>query len=189
MLYDGFDREPTAIRIKTLFFTSFGIGNVCFSYNRVAQLAKKNGDHKLSKICRLIAGDEMRHHHAYSEFVDRIFKVDPSEMMLAFNYMMKKKNHHASQPYSRIRRSHRRCFPSLLGICTAYWSLYFYGLCGNITKIDQPFGKIDKITNLTDEAEKARDYLMRLPDRMARLAERMKISAESHVFKWVNLLW
>src|SRR5690554_8072997 len=46
--------------------------------------------------------------------------------------------------------------------------------------------KIDKITNLTDEAEKARDYLMRLPDRMARLADRMKIADESHVFKWVN---
>jgi acyl-[acyl-carrier-protein] desaturase len=27
----------------------------------------------------MIAGDEMRHHHAYSEFVNRIFQVDPSE--------------------------------------------------------------------------------------------------------------
>ncbi len=42
-------------------------------------------------MCRLIAGDEMRHHHAYSEFVNRIFQVDPSEMMLAFQYMMKQK--------------------------------------------------------------------------------------------------
>jgi hypothetical protein len=39
----------------------------------------------------MIAGDEMRHHHAYSEFVTQIFKVDPSEMLLAFNYMMKQK--------------------------------------------------------------------------------------------------
>jgi hypothetical protein len=27
----------------------------------------------------------MRHHHAYSEFVNRIFQVDPSEM-IAFQY-------------------------------------------------------------------------------------------------------
>ena len=46
--------------------------------------------------------------------------------------------------------------------------------------------EIDKITNLTDEAEKARDYLMRLPDRMLKLAERMKVSEESYIFKWVN---
>jgi acyl-[acyl-carrier-protein] desaturase len=34
--------------------------------------------------CKMIA-DEMRHHHAYSEFVSAIFKVDPSEMMMLFN--------------------------------------------------------------------------------------------------------
>ena len=46
--------------------------------------------------------------------------------------------------------------------------------------------EIDKINNLTDDAEKARDYLMKLPNRMAKLAERMKVSEESHIFKWVN---
>jgi acyl-[acyl-carrier-protein] desaturase len=35
--------------------------------------------------------------------------------------------------------------------------------------------EIDKITGLTDEAEKARDYLMKLPARMARISERMTI--------------
>jgi len=46
--------------------------------------------------------------------------------------------------------------------------------------------EIDKVNNLSDDAEKARDYLMKLPDRMTKLADRMKISDESHVFKWVN---
>ena len=44
----------------------------------------------------------------------------------------------------------------------------------------------EKITGLTDEAEKARDYLMKLPGRMTRIAERMVVSPESHVFKWVQ---
>jgi acyl-[acyl-carrier-protein] desaturase len=38
----------------------------------------------------MIAGDEMRH-HAYSEFVSAIFRWIPSEMMIAFQYMMKQK--------------------------------------------------------------------------------------------------
>ena len=46
--------------------------------------------------------------------------------------------------------------------------------------------EIDKITNLTDEAEKARDYLMKLPSRMLRIADRMKLPESSHQFKWVE---
>ena len=46
--------------------------------------------------------------------------------------------------------------------------------------------EIDKVTNLTSEAEKARDYLMKLPARMARISERMVIPQESTIFKWVE---
>ena len=46
--------------------------------------------------------------------------------------------------------------------------------------------EIDKISGLTDEAEKARDYLMKLPARMARVSERLVIPQESHIFKWVE---
>jgi len=46
--------------------------------------------------------------------------------------------------------------------------------------------EIDKLTSLTDEAEKARDYLMKLPARMAKISERLVIPQESHIFKWVE---
>ena len=46
--------------------------------------------------------------------------------------------------------------------------------------------QIDKITNLTDDAEKARDFLMKLPARMARVSERLVIPETGHVFKWVQ---
>jgi acyl-[acyl-carrier-protein] desaturase len=46
--------------------------------------------------------------------------------------------------------------------------------------------EIDKFTGLTDEAEKARDYLMKLPARMARVSERMVIPPDSFTFKWVE---
>jgi acyl-[acyl-carrier-protein] desaturase len=46
--------------------------------------------------------------------------------------------------------------------------------------------EIDKISGLTDEAEKARDYLMKLPSRMAKISERLVIPQESYIFKWVE---
>jgi hypothetical protein len=55
----------------------------------------------------MIAGDEMRHHHAYSEFVNRNFQVDPSEMMIAFHD--EAKNRYASAFLERIwtKNKHR----------------------------------------------------------------------------------
>lgn len=40
--------------------------------------------------------------------------------------------------------------------------------------------------SLTDEAEKARDYLMALPDRMTRIADRIAVPQDQHKFKWVE---
>ena len=46
--------------------------------------------------------------------------------------------------------------------------------------------EIEKMGGLTDEAEKARDYLMKLPARMAKVSERLIIPVESQIFKWVQ---
>jgi acyl-[acyl-carrier-protein] desaturase len=46
--------------------------------------------------------------------------------------------------------------------------------------------EIDKIVDLTDEAEKARDYLMKLPARMQRIGERIVVPEEIFEFKWVQ---
>jgi len=42
------------------------------------------------------------------------------------------------------------------------------------------------LNSLTDEAEKARDYLMKLPDRMKRIANRISIPQDQTQFKWVE---
>jgi len=46
--------------------------------------------------------------------------------------------------------------------------------------------EIDKITGLTSEAEKARDYLMKLPERMYRITERIVVPNTQYSFKWLN---
>lgn len=44
---------------------------------------------------------------------------------------------------------------------------------------------IDKISALNEKGEKARDYLMKLPDRLTKLADRIKTPEIHYKFKWI----
>jgi acyl-[acyl-carrier-protein] desaturase len=185
LINDGFDIGTGRDPYKNFVYTSFQELATYVSHNRVAQMAKKYGDNKLSKMCKMIAGDEMRHHHAYSEFVNRIFQVDPSEMMLAFQYMMKQK---IVMPAHFLRESGQKISTAFEQFSDSAQRIGIYTAADYIDIMQKLMDKwqIDKITGLTDEAEKARDYLMKLPVRMARISERMTIPQESYIFKWVE---
>ena len=185
LIADGFDIGTGRDPYKNFVYTSFQELATYISHNRVAQLAKSYGDNKLSKICKMIAGDEMRHHHAYSEFVNRIFQVDPSEMMLAFQYMMKQK---IVMPAQFLRESGEKLSSAFENFSDSAQRLGVYTANDYIDIMQKLIDKweIDKISNLTDEAEKARDFLMRLPARMSKISERLIIPQESHIFKWVE---
>ena len=185
LIADGFDIGTGRDPYKNFVYTSFQELATYVSHNRVAQMAKSFGDNKLSKMCKMIAGDEMRHHHAYSEFVTQIFKVDPSEMMLAFQAMMKNK---IIMPAGFLRQSGERISAAFEHFSDSAQRVGVYTAADYVDILSKLNIKweIDKITNLTDEAEKARDYLMKLPARMTRVAERMIVPAEQHVFKWVE---
>lgn len=185
LINDGFDIGTGRDPYKNFVYTSFQELATYVSHNRVSQLAKKYGDNKLSKICRLIAGDEMRHHHAYSEFVSRIFQVDPSEMMLAFQYMMKQK---IVMPAHFLRESGEKIGTAFEQFSDSAQRIGVYTAADYVDILQKLIDKwqIDHITGLTAEAEKARDFLMKLPARMTRISERLVIPAESHIFKWVQ---
>jgi acyl-[acyl-carrier-protein] desaturase len=185
LINDGFDIGTGRDPYKNFVYTSFQELATYISHNRVGQMAKKYGDNKLSKMCRLIAGDEMRHHMAYSEFVDQIFKVDPSEMMLAFQYMMKQK---IVMPAHFLRESGNAISSAFEQFSDSAQRAGVYTAADYVDILRKLIEKwqIDKITGLTAEAEKARDYLMRLPDRMAKISERLVIPQEAHIFKWVT---
>jgi len=185
LINDGFDIGTGRDPYKNFVYTSFQELATYISHNRVSQLAKKYGDNKLSKMCRLIAGDEMRHHMAYSEFVDQIFKVDPSEMMLAFQYMMKQK---IVMPAHFLRESGQKISSAFEQFSDSAQRIGVYTANDYVDILRKLVEKwqIDKIDGLTAEAEKARDYLMKLPDRMARISDRLVIPEESHIFKWVK---
>jgi acyl-[acyl-carrier-protein] desaturase len=185
LIADGFDIRTGRDPYKNFIYTSFQELATYISHNRVSEIAKKHGNKQLAKMCKMVAGDEMRHHNAYSEFVDRIFKVDPSQMMLAFTDMMKKK---ITMPAIFLRESGGKIGTAFEEFSNTAQKIGVYTAKDYVDILNKLIDtwEIDKITNLTDEAEKARDYLMKLPSRMIRVAERMVVPDNNYKFKWVE---
>jgi len=184
LISDGFDIGTGRDPYRNFIYTSFQELATNISHKRVGQLAKNKGNKMLAKMCNVIAGDEMRHHLAYREFVNIIFEHDPSEMMLAFQDMMKKK---IVMPAQFIRESGEGIATAFENFSNAAQRLGVYTTYDYIdilSKLNE-YWQIDKFTSLTDDAEKARDYLMALPDRMTRIASRISVPQDQHQFKWV----
>ena len=185
LINDGFDIGTGRDPYKNFVYTSFQELATFVSHNRVALIAKKYGEKKLFKMCNLIAGDEMRHHLAYSEFVNQIFKVDPSEMMLAFQYMMKQK---ITMPALFLRESGEKIGSAFEAFSDSAQRIGVYTAADYVEILEKLNVKWDiaNINGLTAEAEKARDYLMKLPERMKKISERIIIPEEGQIFKWVE---
>ena len=185
LINDGFDIGTDRDPYRNFVYTSFQELATNISHKRVGQLAKKKGNKMLSKMCNIISGDEMRHYMAYRDFVKTIFDIDPSEMMLAFEDMMKKK---IVMPAQFIRESGQGIGEAFENFSNAAQRLGVYTTHDyiDILKKLNAFWEIDKIRSLTDEAEKARDFLMKMPDRMTRISERIKVPKDSYQFKWVE---
>ena len=184
LLADGFDIGTDRDPYRNFVYTSFQELATNISHRRTATLAKKAGCTQLSKICGVIAADEMRHAKAYSTFVTKIFEHDPSEMMLAFEDMMRKRivmpAHFLRQQGERIGESwvHFSDVAQRIGVYTTHDYIdIFEGLIND--------WKLSAITNLNDAGERARDYLMALPGRLRRIAERTRIPDTHYHFSWI----
>ena len=187
LISDGFDIGTARDPYKNFVYTSFQELATYVSHNNVAKIARKNGHKLLSKMSKIIAGDEMRHHLAYTEFVRQIFQHDPSEMMLAFQHMMK---HKIVMPAMHLRHSNEAkgsLFDQFSVVAQRAGVYTGFDYVDIIRKLNATW-EIDKITGLTAEAEKARDYLMKLPDRMYRITERIVVPDTKYDFKWMNPL-
>ena len=62
LIADGFDIGTDRDPYKNFIYTSFQELATYVSHNRVAKIAKDNGNKQLFKMCNIIAGDEMRQH-------------------------------------------------------------------------------------------------------------------------------
>ena len=185
LISDGFDIGTASDPYKNFVYTSFQELATYISHNNVAKIARKKGHKALAKMSKIIAGDEMRHHVAYTEFVRQIFAIDPSEMMLAFQHMMK---HKIVMPALHLRESFCQkgsLFNDFSTIAQRVGVYTGFDYIDILRKLNVAW-EIEKITNLTEEAEKARDYLLKLPERMYRITERIIIPKTKFQFKWLN---
>jgi acyl-[acyl-carrier-protein] desaturase len=184
LIKDGFDIGTARDPYKNFIYTSFQELATYFSHNNVAKIARNKGFKMLANMNKIIAGDEMRHHQAYVTFVKEIFVFDPSEMMLAFEDMMKYK---IIMPAMHLRESFGtkgtlfNDFSIVAQRNNVYTGYDYIKILEKLIKV----WEIDKITNLTEKAEKARDYLMKLPQRLYRITERSIIPDTKHDFKWL----
>jgi acyl-[acyl-carrier-protein] desaturase len=184
LIADGFDIGTDSDPYRNFIYTSFQELATNVSHRRTATLAKKHGNPHLSKICGLIAADEMRHARAYKSFVAKILEIDPSEMILALEDMMKKK---IVMPAHFIRETGEKIGQVYTHFSDSAQRLGVYTTNDYIQIFEDLLEewKIGGITSLTGQAEKARDYVMNLPDRLKRIAERTKIPELEYKFNWI----
>ena len=185
LIRDGFDIQTGNDPYRNFIYTSFQELATNVSHRKVAILAKEQGDRKLARMCGLIAADEARHATAYKNFSARIFELDPSEMMIAFEDMLRKKI---------IKPAHflREAGGELGGIWTQFSDaaqrIKVYTAQDYIDILDSLVEEWDigHMLDLNESAEKARDYLMALPKRLQRMSERMTIPEVPYKFKWIS---
>ncbi len=184
LLTDGLDIGTGKDPYRNFVYTSFQELATNISHRRVATLSKKSGNSRLAKICGIIASDEARHANAYMDFVRRIFEFDPSEMMLAFEDMMRKK---IVMPAHLLRESGGAIGELFAHFSDAAQRIQVYTTQDyiNILRSLLVDWEIDKIAGINEKAEKARDYLMTLPDRLQRISDRIKIPQKQYQFKWI----
>jgi acyl-[acyl-carrier-protein] desaturase len=184
LLADGFEIGTGTDPYRNFIYTSFQELATNISHRRVASQAKKYGDTLLSKMCGVIAADEARHAKAYKYFISKIFEIDPSEAMVAFEDMMRKKivmpAHFLREIGLRVGQTfgHFTDAAQRLGIYTAVDYV-------NILKDLLDEWHIDSAKELNEAGEKARDYLMNLPGRLLRVADRMKNPMLEYKFSWI----
>ena len=185
LLQDGIEIGTGNDPYRNFIYTSFQELATNVSHRRVAAFSKKEGDKLLAKMCGVIAADEARHAKAYMSFISKAIEVDPSEVMLAFEDMMRKK---IVMPALLLRESGEPQGEAFSHFSDAAQRLGVYTAIDYVDILKELLAewKIESVKELNEAGERARDYLVRLPDRLLRLADRMKIPEKSYSFKWIH---
>lgn len=183
LIADGFNNGAGSDPYRNFVYTSFQEMATNISHRRVATIAKQEGSNILSKLCGLVAADEARHAKAYKTFVSKIFEIDSNEMMLAFEDMMRQK---IAMPAQYLREMGDKIntfsnFSDAAQRIGVYTSMDYVDILKSL--IEE--WEIEGIRGLNEQGEKARDYVMRLPDRLTRLSERMRIPDTEFKFNWI----
>jgi acyl-[acyl-carrier-protein] desaturase len=188
LINDGGDTQTENDPYKTFVYTSFQEIATRISHLNVGKIARSVGAERLYKLSSKIAGDENRHARAYKLFISKFMEVDPSETVIAFSEMMKRK---IVMPAMYMRERGREMgdtfkkFEVVAGRTGVYTTRDYIDIIENLVKD----WDIEHVTGLTPAAAKAQDYLCGLPDRYRKVLDRFKKPddvVEDFTFSWLN---
>lgn len=182
LIHNGIDLQTAADPYNGLIYTSFQERATKISHVNTGKIAFKSGDTLLAKICNTIAGEEALHEKAYKFFMSKVFESDPNGGLAAFVQMMKKK---IVMPASLMDfgtdKKQYINYASITQKIGVYTSHDYANIIDHLVK----FWGIDKLKGLSDEGNKAQDFLSNLSERYFKLAERLQETTEVQLI-WLN---
>ena len=90
LIANGFNPKTHPNPYAGLIYTSFQERATKISHMNVGQLAQRNGDTHLGKICKRIAGDEARHETFYTRIMSEVMERDPERGVLVFGDVLRR---------------------------------------------------------------------------------------------------
>lgn len=187
LIWDGGDTETENDPYRTFIYTSFQEIATRVSHLNVGKLARAAGAESLYQLCSRVAGDEQRHARAYSAFIGKFLEVDPNEVVLAFQDMMKKK---ITMPARYMRERGAAVGETFRKFEVVATRTGIYTPLDYITIIEDLLKRwdIEHLSGLNAAAAQAQDYLCRLPGRYRKLLDRMRKPVDDApvTFTWFN---
>lgn len=193
LITSGFNPGARQDPYRGFLYTSFQERATKISHGNVGRLARESGDKNLARICAKIAGDEGRHEIAYQKFVEEILKRDPDGIIHEFADIMRNQivmpaelmtdgsDPHLYENFSTVAQQ--------LGVYTA---IDYADIMEHLVKR----WDLEHLTGLSEEAEKDREYVCKLPERYRKLATRSmnkakkasadKVPEAKMVFSWIK---
>lgn len=188
LISDGGDTQTMNDPYRTFIYTSFQEIATRVSHLNVGLKARQAGATRMYEMCKRIAGDENRHARAYRTFIQKFLEVDPNEVVLAFEDMMRKK---ITMPAMYMRERGMAMgdtFTKFEKIATRsgiYTPADYVAILEDLLK----GWDIEHLTDLSPAAAKAQDYLCNLPERYRKIVERFRLkdADQNYRFSWLDL--
>ena len=171
---------------KLMVYTSFQEKATQVSHLGTAKIAKKEGDERLHDICVAIAMDEARHFSFYKGVMKDIFEKDENGAMTAYAKVMKST---IPMPATNISSSHNpNLFTDFSEVAQSIGVYTAIDYANIMEQLNNDWDIANRAVT-SDEAVKSQEYLMKLPGRYLRLANRRKDNSfefDSSKFDWIK---
>jgi len=169
LITNGFNPGAQKDPYRGFVYTSFQERATKISHGNVGKLARQAGDLNLSRICAIIAGDEGRHEKAYQRFSQEILDRDPDGFLSVFADMMKGQIVMPAELMTDGKDPDLyENFSNVAQRLEVYTAIDYAEIIGHLVRT----WDLENLDGLSSDAERDRDYLVKLPDRYKKLAER-----------------